>query len=127
YGSVGFYLERGLSVCLVEIPGQGLARLQHGSYLDERFTDMVSLLLDALISRGAAEQFGVVGHSLGGTMALVAAAADERIVACATNGGSVQLAKGMRKYPRVLERIARMSGQDGEATLRMMDSMQAED
>lgn len=126
-GSVGAYLERGLSVCLIEIPGQGLARLRHGSYLDESFTEMVGLALDALVAKGAPQRFGVVGHSLGGTMALVAAAADDRIVACCTNGGSVQLANGMRRYPRLLDRIARMSGLDAEATLRMMDNLQAEE
>lgn len=126
HSSVGFFLERGLAVCLVEIPGQGLARLRDGSYLDARFTDMVSLTLDALAVKGASERYGVVGHSLGGAMALAAAAADDRIVACCTNGGSVQLASGLGKYPRVLARVARMTGVEPEATLELIGAMQIE-
>lgn len=104
------YLERGLSVCLLELPGQGLARLRNGSVLGVDFTEVVSKTLDALIARGAAQnRFGVVGHSAGGSLALVAAAADDRIRACCSNGGSPQL-RGLLKYPRVLQRLGRMLG-----------------
>lgn len=54
HGSVRNYTERGLSVCLLELPGQGLARLRHGSHLDAGFTDFVSATLDVLVARGAA-------------------------------------------------------------------------
>jgi alpha-beta hydrolase superfamily lysophospholipase len=111
HASVPFYLERGLSVCLLEFPGQGLARLRHGSMLGVDFTRAVSATLDALVARGAAEQrLGVVGHSLGGSLALAASAADARIRACCSNGGSPQLLQGLLKYPRVLERFGRMLG-----------------
>jgi alpha-beta hydrolase superfamily lysophospholipase len=113
FGSVAAFLERGLAVCLLELPGQGLARLQHGSYLDHGFTGMVSAALDALASRGVARaRFGILGHSMGGSLALRAAADDERIRACCTNGGSVDLARGIIKFPRVLRRIGRMMGPD---------------
>lgn len=118
--SVPFYTERGLSVCLLELPGQGLARLRHGSFLNARFTDFIAAALDALIARGAAgDRFGVVGHSAGGSLALAAAAADERIRACCSNGGSLQLFNNLKKYPRVLERFGRMMGDaDGESQVR---------
>jgi len=110
---VPFYTERGLSVCLLELPGQGLARLRHGSTLDASFTDFVSASLDMLIARGAAgDRFGVVGHSAGGSLALAAAAADRRIRACCTNGGSLRLFDTLQKYPRVLQRFGRTMGDD---------------
>ena len=111
--TVPAYLEKGLSVCLLELPGQGLARLAHGSMLDAGFTAVVSGLLDALSARGAApERFGVIGHSAGGSLAIAAAAADERIRACCTNGGSPEPRIGASKFPRVLQRIGRMLGHD---------------
>lgn len=111
HGSVPFYTSRGLSVCLLELPGQGLARLRHGSTLNAGFTDFVSAALDALVARGTTrDRFGVVGHSAGGALALAAAAADPRIRACCTNGGSLRLLEGLQKYPRVLQRFGRTMG-----------------
>lgn len=113
YGSVPAFLERGLAVCLLELPGQGLARLQHASYLDRSFTRMVSATLDALAPSGVANgRFGILGHSMGGSLALRASADDDRLRACATNGGSFDLARGMRKFPRVLRRLGRMIAND---------------
>lgn len=109
--SVPFFTQRGLSVCLLELPGQGLARLRHGSTLDTSFTDFVSASLDMLMARGAAgDRFGVVGHSAGGSLALAAAAADRRIRACCTNSGSLRLFDALQKYPRVLQRLGRTMG-----------------
>lgn len=106
------YLERNLSVCLLELPGQGLARLRYGSALRLDFTKLVSSVLDALITRGADEnRLGVAGHSAGGSLALAAAGADHRIRACCSNGGSHELKNGLLKYPRVLQRFARMLGE----------------
>ena len=111
YPSVAAFHEKGLSVALIELPGQGIARLRGGSFMRADFTTMVSGVLDALSLRGFGQGgFGVVGHSLGGCFALAAAAADRRIKACCTNGGSVSPALGLGRYPRVLERVGRMLG-----------------
>ncbi len=111
YTSVQWYLEKGLAVCLLELPGQGLARLQHGSVLDADFKAFIKVALDTLIAHGVAhDRFGVVGHSAGGFLALVGAAADRRIRACCTNGGALHPLDGFKKYPRVLERFGRMMG-----------------
>ena len=121
YGSVPFYLERGLAVCLLELPGQGLARLRDGSLLAPDFATMVSGTLDELSRHVAADSFGVVGHSLGGSLAIAAAATDDRIRACCSNGGSVYLERGPTKYPRVLKRLGRMLGSsDDDQTLRFI-------
>ncbi|WP_016832702.1 alpha/beta hydrolase family protein [Herbaspirillum lusitanum] len=122
YGGVSAFLEHGLAVCLVELPGQGLARLRHESYLGPLFTGMVSATLDVLTARGlAADRYGVAGHSLGGTLAMAAAAADTRIRAVCTNGGSVDFSQALRAYPRVARRIGHMMGPVcGEAEAQAM-------
>lgn len=116
HGSVGAYLKWGLAVCLLELPGQGLARLRHGSMLTDDFTSMVSLTVDALVSRGMAPgRIGVLGHSAGGSLALAAAAADRRIAACCSNGGSPQMLDGLQKFPRVGQRFCHMLGHHSTA------------
>lgn len=130
HGSVPFYTERGLAVCLLELPGQGLARLRYGAVLNPDFGGFVSAALDALVERGAVgNRFGVVGHSAGGSLALAAAAADTRIRACCSNGGSLRLLDGLRKYPRVLQRFGRMMGGEGreENVASLLESLDLED
>jgi alpha-beta hydrolase superfamily lysophospholipase len=115
--SVKSFSDQGLSVCLVELPGQGLARLRNGSFLARDIGQFVSHVLDLLqVRTPGAASFAAVGHSLGGCLALRAAAEDERIVACVTNGGSVRMARGFIAYPRVLARFARMLGDDVGST-----------
>lgn len=108
--SVPAFLACKLSVCLLELPGQGLARLKDGSCLCTNFTQMVSSAMDVLAAYGAhPDRFAVFGHSMGGTLAMSAAAADVRIKACVNNGGVWQRSTDDR-YPRVTQRVGRMLG-----------------
>lgn len=129
YSSVQCYLEKGLAVCLLELPGQGLSRLRHGSVLGAHFKAFINLALDTLVAHGAApDRFGVAGHSAGGFLALVAAAADRRIRACCTNGGALHPLEGFKKYPRVMERFGRLMGgavSDGDIA-SLMESFELE-
>jgi len=125
--SVQFFHKHRLSVCLLELPGQGIARLQQGSYLEHGFTSLVSSVLDALTMRGGDPTvFALVGHSIGGALALRAAATEKRIVACVTNGGSVEPEKGLTAYPRVLRRFARMLGDsvDSEEAISFIERLE---
>lgn len=111
--SVPSFLERGLAVCLVELPGQGLARLRGGSYLRTDFTQLVSLAIDTLGAAGIdARRMGVIGHSMGGTLAMAAASADERIRACVNNGGVLER-EATDPFPRATRRVGAMLGPDG--------------
>lgn len=117
---------QGLAACLLELPGQGLARLQERSFLRLDFPALVSDFLDAVREAlGATTRFGVVGNSLGGSLALSAAARDERIAACVTNGGSVRLERGLAAFPRVLQRFGRMLGDavPADEALRFIETL----
>ncbi len=108
--SVPSFLACNLSVCLLELPGQGLARLRDDSRLRPNFTQLVSFAMDELAALGTHPgRFGVLGHSMGGTLAMSAAAADPRIRACVNNGGVWQRSAD-DKYPRVTQRVGRMLG-----------------
>lgn len=102
----------GLSVCLTELPGQGLARLQSGSHLARHYTQMVSTLIDDLsgLLGPQAGRFALVGNSLGGSLALRAAADDARVAACVTNGGSIDPGAGMAAFPRAARRLCALLG-----------------
>ena len=122
--SVDAYLRRGLAVCLLGLPGQGWSRLAHGSRLGDDVGAMVAAAFDALVARGARPgAYGVVGHSMGGTLALAAAIADPRIVACGTNGGSVALAEGLAGNARVAARVGAMVGGDAADALRTIAAL----
>jgi len=123
FGSVQRFIERGLAVCLLELPGQGLARLESGAFLDASFTGMVSTALDTLTALGVcSDNFGVAGHSFGGSLAMRACAADLRIKACCTNGGSVDMQQGFTKFPRVLRRVGHMVA-DGCSDAQVLAAM----
>lgn len=112
--SVPSLLERGLAVCLVELPGQGLARLRDGSYLRADFTRFVSLVIDALGEAGLdSNRTAVVGHSMGGSLAMAAAGGDERIRACVNNGGVLER-DATDHFPRATRRVAAMLGPDAD-------------
>ncbi len=112
--SVPSFLERGLAVCLLELPGQGLARLRDGAFLRQDFPRMVGQAMDALTAMDVHPgRFGVVGHSFGGTLAMAAAGAHARIRGCVSNGGMLEPRKD-DKYPRATQRLGRMLGPDAD-------------
>lgn len=115
--SVPAYHAEGISVCLLELPGQGLVRLRDRSYLSAGISSFVSSVIDMIMARhpqAAEGHFALVGHSLGGSLALRAAADDGRVAACVTNGGSVTPERGFQAYPRVMRRFARMLGPEAD-------------
>lgn len=114
--SVPSLLERGLAVCLLELPGQGLARLRGGSYLHVDFTQFVSQAIDMLCEAGIdSSRVGVIGHSMGGSLAMAAAGADGRIRACVNNGGVLER-DATDNFPRATRRVAAMLGPDGDVS-----------
>ena len=91
---------------------------------DRARTAATAAAFDALVARGARPgAYGVVGHSMGGTLALAAAIADPRIVACGTNGGSVALAEGLAGNARVAARVGAMVGGDAADALRTIAAL----
>lgn len=106
--------DLGLAVCLTELPGQGLARLSEGAFLTSGYTGMVSALIDTLSDAlgPRAGPFALLGNSLGGSLAMCAAAQDSRVRACVTNGGSIDPVAGMVAFPRAARRLGAMLGPD---------------
>lgn len=78
-------LLRGLSVLLVEGPGQGLTRMRGGLHLDVDLPGAYSTFVDLLDG-----PVGLWGNSLGGLYAARTAAADPRVRALCVNGAPAQ-------------------------------------
>ena len=108
----------GVAIALVELPGQGLARLIHGSVLDAEYIGAVDALLDVLAARlGPGTHFALYGNSVGGLLAARAAAALPRVAATIVNGGMARPADTLRRYPRQRGAWAAMTGLSDEAEL----------
>lgn len=85
---------RGVSTLMLDGPGQGESRILHRHFLTfewlEAFRRAVNFVSDAVPGRPV----GIVGNSMGGSIALAAANNDERIVACCNNGGVIKPSYG---------------------------------
>lgn len=85
---------RGVSTLMLDGPGQGESRILHRHFLTfewlEAFRRAVTFVSDAVPGRPV----GIVGNSMGGSIALAVANNDERIVACCNNGGVIKPSYG---------------------------------
>lgn len=75
-----YYLERGYSVALVDLPGQGLT-MEHGLHWEVAIERPIAAVIDELIARFAvrSEKLALLGMSLGGYFACRAAAEEPRL------------------------------------------------
>lgn len=92
--------ERGIGSVLLELPGQGLTRMTHQTYLDERFPTAVTSVVDWIEVNWASKRVGILGNSMGGLFAARAVAEDPRLVACCINGAPVDPILMFERYPR---------------------------
>lgn len=77
----------GLATLLIELPGQGTARLLSGLSGGASSVDAVSACIDWIESEpGLGDRAGVWGNSYGGLFAALAAATDPRVAAVCVNG-----------------------------------------
>jgi len=94
-------LARGYHVLAFDGPGQGAALLQQGLVLRPDWENVVTPVVDYLLSRPDvdASRIALIGLSLGGYLAPRAASAEHRLAACIADCGSYDL------YAAALERI----------------------
>jgi alpha-beta hydrolase superfamily lysophospholipase len=89
FGEMGETLAaRGLETLMIDGPGQGESRLRLGHYFTRDWERSYGAVLDALEARQPALPLGVIGNSMGGSLAAHLASRDGRIVACCDNGGT---------------------------------------
>lgn len=106
--------ERGLATCLVDLPGQGEARVLNGAHMPEDPDGVVTALgafLTALTNHTQlGGRIGVWGNSLGGYLAARAACRDPRIDALCINGGSDRPAEVLQRYPGFIRKVELLFG-----------------
>lgn len=116
-----YLLERGLSVLLLDGPGQGETRLFGGVHFDIDYGAACSAALEHLQEKFGKRPIGIWGNSMGGHLAAVAAARDARFAACCVNGGSIRPLETLDRYPRFIDKLAAMVGTtDAEEVLAVM-------
>ncbi|MCP2323512.1 alpha-beta hydrolase superfamily lysophospholipase [Hamadaea flava] len=90
FASMGLALaQRNLNVLVLDGPGQGETRFTHGQYLTAEWRASYGAVLDYVQKRAPGVPIGLVGNSMGGSLMMAIAVADERIRACCDNGGLV--------------------------------------
>ncbi len=107
-------VERGMSVLLVDAPGQGESRLFHHLFLTSEAHRAFSRIIDVLSNDPKISgRFGIWGNSFGGCLAAQAAIADKRLIACCVNGGASRPLEFPEKYPRLFNKVEAMIGTMG--------------
>jgi pimeloyl-ACP methyl ester carboxylesterase len=110
-------LDAGLSVALVELPGQGGPRLLSGKVLGPGFyttaRHLVEALRDAPFSSG---RVGVWGQSMGGLLAAQVASRLPLVGACCVTSGPASMAHGVRLSSRQRQLWADMLGRPADDT-----------
>jgi pimeloyl-ACP methyl ester carboxylesterase len=107
-------VERGISVLLVDMPGQGETRLFHRLFLRGDVHCAFSRVIDVLARDPRLNGgFGVWGNSFGGCLAARAAIADKRLKACCVNGGASRPLEFPERYPRFFAKVEAMIGSCG--------------
>lgn len=105
--------DRGIACLLVDGPGQGETRLYHRLYMSEDVERAFSAMVTHLRNDDRiGDRVGIWGNSMGGTLAALAAAHDQRISACCINGGSIRPAEILDRYPRFVAKIEGLFGLD---------------
>jgi dipeptidyl aminopeptidase/acylaminoacyl peptidase len=81
-------VDRGLSVLMIDGPGQGTTLYFNKGYLQVNIEDAYVKMVDFLEQDGRFGAVGIIGGSTGGYYVSRAAAVDHRIKACVWNSGS---------------------------------------
>ncbi|MGW6375288.1 alpha/beta hydrolase [Rhodococcus sp. NPDC055112] len=88
FDSMGAALAaRGVDAYLLDAPGQGESRMVNGVYLTRGWLNAFRQVIDEVERRAPGRPIGIVGNSMGGSLAMAVAVADPRIAACGDNGG----------------------------------------
>lgn len=81
--------QRGIDALMLDGPGQGMSRFAYGHYLKPDWFASFEAAIDLLAARQPGKPIGIIGHSMGGAIAMAVANEDPRITACCSNGGPV--------------------------------------
>lgn len=112
------WAERGIATLLLDAPGQGESRLEHDTYFNFNWKRALASVVDLVTGTMGAQSVGILGNSMGGTLAMHFAAFDARIVACCNNGGlRVPLSQKQRTnfFPKMLAFCSPAASEDAES------------
>jgi alpha-beta hydrolase superfamily lysophospholipase len=111
------FREAGIATLLVEGPGQGLTRLQHGVMLDVDIARAYSRFVDVALTDDRIEgHVGLLGNSMGGLFAAKTAAADRRVAACCVNGAPARAS--LFEFRSFVEQAAAMLGTNDTSVIQ---------
>jgi dipeptidyl aminopeptidase/acylaminoacyl peptidase len=114
-----YLLERGIAVFLADGPGQGESRLFGGLHMAPGVEKAFSAMVDRLLADDRLSgRLGIWGNSMGGYLAALVAASDDRVAACCVNGGTVRPAETLDRFHRFVSKLQLLLGIDDPDTAR---------
>lgn len=109
--SARYLRDRGLTTLLADAPGQGASRLFGGLHVDEHVVDGLRRLVDTAAGDDRCDgRIGVWGNSAGGWLGARLAATDDRIAACAVNGGTDRPTEILDRFPAFIDQFMLFTG-----------------
>ncbi|GAA0322713.1 hypothetical protein GCM10009087_36230 [Sphingomonas oligophenolica] len=114
---------RGVAALLLDGPGQGETRLDHGHYLSRDWPSAYRAAVDHLQSRLPDVPLGIIGNSLGGSVVVRYAALDPRIRACCDNGGPATVTRARANATFFRKMVAHTGGKPDDEALAIWESV----
>lgn len=105
---------RGIEALMLDCPGQGETRFAHGHYLNANWQRSLEAVIDYLEVRLPNNPIGIIGNSMGGSLAMTVAGADPRIAACCNNGGVIKPSMGRMVGGAFFAKMVAFCGTDDE-------------
>lgn len=105
---------RGINALMLDGPGQGESRLLHRHFLDDEWLEHFRAAIDFAEADAPALPIGIVGNSMGGSLALAVANQDSRIRACCNNGGIIKPILGRMAGATFFAKMVAFCGDLGE-------------
>ena len=109
------HARRGVNALMLDAPGQGETRILHRHYLTSDWLESFGRAIDFVQAQLPDRPVGIVGNSMGGSVALAVANNDRRIVACCNNGGAIQPSLGRAAGTTFFAKMVAFCGTDDEA------------
>jgi len=115
FDSIGEELANmGVNALLLDCPGQGETRFAHDHYLTAHWKKDMRAVVDWVEQNWPEAPVGLVGNSMGGSVALAFAGSDPRIIACCNNGGVMKPSAGRNMGGAFYKKMCSFCGTEDE-------------
>lgn len=115
---------RGIDALMLDCPGQGETRFAFGHYFAADWQRDLGAVIDFLEAQSSGRPVGIVGNSMGGSLAMTIAGSEPRIAACCNNGGALKPSMGRMAGGAFFAKMVAFCGiEDADAVTAIWDTV----